>query len=258
MVDLTNELEGKVAIVTGSARNIGQATAEELARAGAAVVVNAVQAQDLCEQVAEGICAAGGRAIPVMADVTDPDAVQAMAEAAIREFGGIDILVCNAANRSNTSFDDLDWNTWQRTIDISIHGTFHLAKAVVPSMRQRGGGCIVGVGGMSSLRGAKGRSHVMAAKMGMNAFIRGLALELAQDGIRANQVVVGNFDTVRENNPSSASAAEIASMGPVNIPLGRKGAPQDMANLIRFVVGPGASYMTGQTIHCNGGAYMNL
>ena len=258
MVDLVNELEGKVAIVTGSARNIGQATAEELARAGAAVVVNAVQAKDLCEQVADGICAAGGRAIPVMADVTDPDAVQAMAETAVREFAGIDILVCNAANRSNTSFDDLDWDTWRRTIDISIHGTYHLAKAAVPSMRQRGGGSIVGVGGMSSLRGSKGRSHVMAAKMGMNAFIRGLALELAQDNIRANQVVVGKYDTVRENNPSSASAAQIAAMGPVNIPLGREGEPQDMANLIRFVVGPAASYITGQTIHSNGGAYMNL
>ena len=258
MVDLVNELEGKVAIVTGSARNIGQATAEELARAGAAVVVNSVQAKDLCEQVAEGIRAAGGQAIPVMADVTDPDAVQALAEAAVREFGGIDILVCNAANRSNTSFDELDWDTWRRTIDISIHGTYHLAKAVVPSMRQRGGGSIVGVGGMSSLRGSKGRSHVMAAKMGMNAFIRGLALELAQDSIRANQVVVGKYDTVRENNPSSASRAQIAAMGPVDIPLGREGEPQDMANLIRFVVGPGASYITGQTIHSNGGAYMNL
>ena len=255
MADMVNELEGKVAIVTGSSRNIGRATAEELARAGAAVVVNAVQAKDLCEEVAEGIRAAGGKAIPVMADVTDRASVNAMAEAAIKEFGGIDILVANAANRSNTPFDDLDWETWKRTIDISIHGTFHLAKAVVPAMKQRGGGCIVGVGGMSSLRGSPGRSHVMAGKMGLNAFIRGLALDLAKDNIRANQVVVGTFDTVRENNPSSAP---IASGRETSIPLGRLGKPQDMADLIRFVVGPAAAYMTGQTIHSNGGAYMNL
>jgi len=255
MADLVNELEGKVAIVTGSSRNIGRATAEELARAGAAVVVNAVQAKDLCEEVAEGIRAAGGKAIAVMADVTDPAAVNAMAEAAVREFGGIDILVANAANRSNTPFDDLDWETWKRTIDISIHGTFHLAKAVVPAMKKRGGGCIVGVGGMSSLRGSPGRSHVMAGKMGLNAFIRGLALDLAKDNIRANQVVVGTFDTVRENNPSSAP---VPSGRETSIPLGRMGRPQDMADLIRFVVGPAAAYMTGQTIHSNGGAYMNL
>lgn len=255
MVDMQNELDGKVAIVTGSARNIGRATAEELARAGAALVINAVQAKDLCEEVAEGIRAAGGEAIPVIADVRDPDAVDAMARAAIEEFGGIDILVHNAAVRSNTPFDDLDWETFKRGIDISIHGCFHLAKAVVPSMRERGGGAIVGVGGMSSLRGSPGRSHVMAGKMGLNAFIRGLALDLAKDNIRANQVVVGTYDTVRENNPSSASrpAPNLEA-----IPLGREGVPQDMANLIRFIVGPGAAYITGQTIHSNGGAYMNM
>lgn len=255
MVDQVNELDGKVAIVTGSSRNIGRATAEELARAGAAVVINAVQARDLCEEVAEGIRARGGKAIPVMADVTDPAAVQAMADAAIREFGGIDILVANAANRSNTPFEKLTWEMWKQTIDISIHGTFHLAKAVVPAMKARGGGCIVGVGGMSSLRGSPGRSHVMAGKMGLNAFIRGLALDLAKHNIRANQVVVGTFDTNLANNPSSAQDNVKRVEG---IPLGRLGQPQDMANLIRFIVGPGASYITGQTIHSNGGAYMNL
>jgi 3-oxoacyl-[acyl-carrier protein] reductase len=256
MVDLVNELDGKVAIVTGSARNIGRATVEELARAGASVIVNAVQAKELCEEVAEGINASGGKAIPVMADITDPDSVRAMAETAIKEFGGIDILVCNAANRSNTHFDDLDWETWRRTIDISINGTFHLAKATVPAMKARGGGCIIGVGGMSSLKGSRGRSHVMAGKMGLNAFIRGLALDLAEFDIRANQVVVGTFDTVRENNPSSAQTPSLAAR--TDIPLGRKGYPQDMADLIRFLVGPGAAYMTGQTVHSNGGAYMNL
>ena len=255
MVDMQNELDGKVAIVTGSARNIGRATAEELARAGAALVINAVQAKDLCEEVADGIRAEGGKAIPVIADVRDPDAVNAMAKAAIDEFGGIDILIHNAAVRSNTPFDDLDWETFKRGIDISIHGCFHLAKAVVPSMRERGGGAIVGVGGMSSLRGAPGRSHVMAGKMGLNAFIRGLAIDLAKDNIRANQVVVGTYDTVRENNPSSAARAAPNLKA---IPLGREGVPQDMANLIRFIVGPGAAYITGQTIHSNGGAYMNL
>lgn len=260
MVDLRRELEGKVAIVTGSARNIGRATAEELAHAGAALVINSVQASDLCEEVAEGIRAKGGRAIPFLADVRDPDAVNAMAVAAIKEFGGIDIMVHNAAVRSNISFEDMTWETFHASIDLSINGCFHLAKAVLPSMKQRGGGSIIGVGGMSSLRGSAGRSHVMAGKMGLNAFIRGLALDLAKYNIRANQVVVGSFDTFREGNPSSAPAATIEAMRKAegSIPLGRLGHPQDMANLIRFIVGPGAEYMTGQTLHSNGGAYMNL
>ncbi len=255
MVDLNNELAGKVAIVTGSARNIGRSIAEELAHAGAALVINSVQAEDLCEEVAAGIREKGGQAITAMADVRDPTAVNAMAEAAIEAFGGIDIMVHNAAVRTNVPFDDIDFETFRTSVEISIHGCFHLAKAVVPSMKARGGGNIIGVGGMSSYRGAAGRAHVMAGKMGLNAYIRGLALDLASDNIRANQVVVGTYDTVRENNPSSAPRRP-DSMG--KIPLGREGLPQDMANLIRFLVGPGASYITGQTIHSNGGAMLNI
>ena len=123
-------------------------------------------------------------------------------------------------------------------------------------MKQRGGGNIIGVGGMSSLRGAPGRAHVMAAKMGLNAYVRGLALDLAPFDTRANQVVVGSYDTVREGNPSSAPLRSASKN--LKIPLGRTGAPQDMANLIRFLAGPGATYITGQTIHSNGGAYLNL
>ena len=257
MVDMVNELDGKVAIVTGSARNIGRATAEELAKAGAAMVINSVQAKDLCEEVVEGIRAAGGKAIPFMADVRDANAVNAMAAAAEKEFGGIDIMVHNAAVRNNTTIEDMTLETFSTTVDISVYGMFNLAKAVLPSMKTRGGGSIIGVGGMSSTRGSPTRSHTMAAKMGLNGFVRGLALDLAQYGIRANQVVVGTYDTVREGNPSSAPRAAL-NLNASNIPLGRLGAPQDMADLIRFVVGPGASYITGQTIHSNGGAFLNL
>jgi 3-oxoacyl-[acyl-carrier protein] reductase len=255
MVDMKNELAGKVAIVTGSARNIGRATVEELAHAGASVVVNSVQAKDLCEEVAAGIEKNGGKAIVCMADVREPDQVQAMMDAAKDAFGGVDIVVHNAAVRSNVPVDQMDHETFKRVIDISIHGAFHLAHAAIPMMKERGGGCFIGVGGMSSLAGSKTRSHVMAGKMGLNAFMRGLALDLAEYGIRANQVVVGHYDTVRENNPSSSP---IRSSKDPRVPLGRMGVPQDMANLIRFLVGPGASYITGQTVHSNGGSYLNL
>ena len=254
MVALINELEGKVAIVTGSARNIGRATAEELARAGASIIINAVQAKDLCNEVAEGICANGGKAIPILADCSDPDAIERMVQTAIKQFGGIDILVHNAAVRQRKSFDELSRADFQKVIDLSILGCFHLAKACVPSMRERGGGTIIGVGGLNSYLGQKGRSHLMVAKAGLNQYIRGLALDLAEDGITANQVVVGPYDT---RDPSSSMTAEQVAARIAAIPIQREGLPQDMADLIRFLVGPGGRFITGQTIHSNGGAFMN-
>ncbi len=255
MVDLKDELRGKVALVTGSTRNIGRATATELARAGASVIINGVQAENLCQEVAESIRSEGGQAMSFIADVRDPTAVGSMIDAAIQEFGGIDIIVHNAAVRGMAPINDLEFEDFKNVIDISIFGFFHLVKAALPSMISRRNGSIVGVGGMASTKGARGRSHVMTAKMGQNAFIRGLAYDLAQYQIRANEVVVGSFDTERAGNPSVSPKSPTAN---VPIPLGRKGVPQDLANLVRFVVGPGASYITGETIHCNGGAYMNL
>jgi 3-oxoacyl-[acyl-carrier protein] reductase len=254
MVELASELDGKVAIVTGSARNIGRATAEELASAGAAVVINALQAKDLCEEVAEGIRAKGGRAIPFIADCGKPDDVEALAQAAIKEFGGVDILVHNAATRNPKSFDDLTREDFQQVIDLSILGCFHLAQATVPSMRQRGGGAIIGVGGLNSYSGQKGRSHLMVAKAGLNMYIRGLALDLATDGITANQVVVGPYNT---RAPDSLMTAEQIQARIDRVPVKREGLPQDMADLIRFLVGPGGGFITGQTIHSNGGTFMN-
>jgi 3-oxoacyl-[acyl-carrier protein] reductase len=208
----------------------------------------------LCEEVVEGIRAKGGQAISVLADCRNPDDVEALAQAAIKEFGGIDILVHNAATRDPKSFDDLTREDFQQVIDLSVLGCFHLAKATVPSMRERGGGAIIGVGGLNSYKGQKGRSHLMVAKAGLNMYIRGLALDLAADGITANQVVVGTYDT---RDPDSTMTAEQITARANSVPLGREGLPQDMADLIRILVGPAGAYITGQTIHSNGGAFMN-
>ncbi len=254
MVDLVNELEGKVAIVTGSARNIGRATAEELARAGACVVINALQSKDLCEEVAEGIVKSGGKAIPVIADITRDDDVARMVDEAASAFGGIDILVNNAASRSNIPFVDLSLVDWEAALGAALQGSYRMAKACVPHMIARGGGSIISVGGMTSYQGAPGRAHAMASKAGLQGLTRGLAIDLGPENIRANIVVVGAFDTDR----SSPSASKSVVPEGLDIPLGRKGVPQDLANLIRFLVGPGASYISGQTIHCNGAAYLPL
>jgi 3-oxoacyl-[acyl-carrier protein] reductase len=251
MVDLVNELAGKVAIVTGSARNIGRATAVELARAGATLVINARSSGDLCEEAANEIIAAGGRAMPFVADITDPAAVDRMVSAAIAEFGGIDILVNNAANRSRRHFPDIAEEDWRHALGAAFEGAFLMSKACVPSMIARGGGSIVGLGGLNAYRGHAERAHGMAAKAALGGLIRGLAFDLGQYNIRANVVVVGTFDTETEGSSSSGTPKPPLS----EIPLGRYGVPQDMANLIRFVVGPAASYLSGQTVHLNGAAF---
>lgn len=254
MVDLVGELADKVAIVTGSARNIGRATAVELAKAGASLVINARQSKDLCEEVAHEIETNGGRAIPVVADITDAEAVDQMVDRAVSEFGGIDILVNNAAARSRKHFVELDTEAWHHALGAGFQGAFHMSKACVPSMIERKGGSIIGVGGLNAYRGHSDRAHGMAAKGGLQGISRGLAFDLGRYNIRSNFVVVGTFDTDLEGSSSANTPAPAIS----SIPLGRKGVPQDMADLIRFLVGPGASFLSGQTIHLNGAAFCPL
>jgi 3-oxoacyl-[acyl-carrier protein] reductase len=254
MVELGQELAGKVAIVTGSARNIGRATALELARAGAALLINARVSGDLCEEVAHEIESAGGRALPFVADITDADAVERMVAAAKSKFGGVDILVNNAAGRTRKPFIELDLDTWHHVFGAAVEGAFHMTKACVPSMIERQGGAIIGVGGLNAYRGRSGGSHSMAAKGGLGGLTRGLAFDLGKYDIRSNFVVVGTFDTDLAGSSTSKTAAPEIS----GIPLGRLGVPQDMADLIRFLVGPNATYITGQTIHVNGGAHCPL
>ena len=250
MVDLVNELEGKVAIVSGSARNIGRATAIELSKAGASLVVNARESRDLCDEVVAEIQKAGGKAITCLADVSDNEAVRNLVGNAVEEFGGVDILVNNAAVRSNIPFLEIDQEEWARIAGTCLQGTLNLSRACIPLMIERGGGAILSLAGLSSYKGSAGRSHVMATKDGLMGLTRGLAIEFGEKNIRANAAVVGRFDTVR-----SANSLQSGFTTEPDIPLGRMGVPQDMADVIRFLVGPGSAYITGQTIHINGGAY---
>ena len=250
MVDQVNELVGKVAIVSGSARNIGRATAIELAKAGASLVVNARESKDLCDEVVAEIEAAGGKAMTCLGDISDPEAVQNIVDDTISAFGGVDILVNNAAVRSNIPFLEIDQDEWTRIAGTCLQGTLNLSRACIPLMIERGGGAIVSLAGLSSYKGSAGRSHVMATKDGLMGLTRGIAIEFGEKNIRANAAVVGRFDTVR-----SANALQSGFTTEPDIPLGRMGVAQDMADVIRFLVGPGSSYISGQTIHVNGAAY---
>jgi len=247
----TQALAGKVAIVTGAGKNIGKAIAGALAEAGAAVVVNGRGDRAIIEETAREIRAAGGRAMPYLADVSKPDAVAAMVEATVREFGGVDIAVGNAGLRRQTPFLEMSLDEWHEILAVALDGAFILAKATVPEMIKRGGGALIGLSGISHHSGGANRIHVNASKGGLEGMMRGLANELAPHNITANCVAPGSIDTVRG---ASAGGPQGRAMSRA-IPLGRQGKPEEIAAMVRFLAGPEGRYITGQTIHVNGGLF---
>jgi len=244
------ELAGKVALVTGASRNIGRAIALSLAAGGASVAVNARTSREDAEKVAQEIRAAGGQAEVFMADIADAGAVNAMVEGIVKRFGGVDILVLNASVRSEKPFTELSFDEWRVPLSITLDGGFHCTKACVPAMIKAGGGSIVTLGGLVSLSGAKKRVHGSVAKHGLVGLTRGLARELGEYGIRANCVAPGTMNTTR-------AAGRTARADPKElVPLGRSGESEEIASTVRFLCGPGASFINGQTIHVNGGQMM--
>ena len=246
-------LAGKVAIITGAGKNIGKAIVLALARDGAAIVVNGRGDRAIVEATAQEIRAAGGRALPYLADVSKPDAVAAMVDAAVKEFGGVDIAIGNAGLRRQTPFLQMNLEEWREILAVALDGAFILAKATVPEMIKRGGGTFIGLSGVSHHAGSTGRIHVNASKAGLEGMVRGLAVELAPHNITANCVAPGSIDTVR--GPSAGGPEGRGSLNR-GIPLGRQGRPEEIAAMVRFLVGPEGRYVTGQTIHVNGGLFL--
>ena len=250
---MAQELAGKVAIVTGAGRNIGRAIALALADGGAAVVVNARSNRTEADAVVREIEAAGGKAIAHIGDVADAKAVQAMADAAVQKFRRIDILVNNAALRREKPFAEMDYAAWREILDVTLDGAFHCVKACLPALRQFGAGTIVNIGGLSAHTGAANRAHVVTAKAGLVGFTRALAHDLAADGITVNCVVPGLIGTPRPKG--APEPAHHATHGTIS---GKKGSPEDVAAMVRFLCSPTARYINGQAIHANGGAYLGV
>ena len=243
-------LAGRVAVVTGSSRNIGRAIALGLADAGAAVVVNARSSHAEAETVAEEIRRTGGRAAVKIADVAEPESAASLVAAAVDAFGRLDILVNNAAIRREVGFAQLDYREWREVVAIILDGAYLCSHAALPHLIASGGGAIVNVGGVSAFTGSSGRAHVVAAKAGLSGLTRALAHDLAPHGIAVNCVVPGRIDTAR------AAGRQPAHHTTGDGPLGRRGTPQEVAALVRFLCGPDARYITGQNIHANGGVFM--
>lgn len=244
-----HELKDRVAIVTGAGRNIGRSIALALAAGGASVIVNVRTNKTEAEGVAGEIEAAGGKAFVFVGDVTDADAMQKMADAAAARFGRIDFLINNAALRAENPLEDMSYAEWRRILAVVLDGAFHCVKAALPHLKRSGASAIVNIGGLSAHTGSKNRAHVVTAKSGLVGFTRALAHDLAADNVTVNLVAPGLIGTPRKG-PEPQHHLIHSTLS------GERGRPGDIAEMVRFLCGPGGRYVTGQTIHMNGGAYL--
>jgi 3-oxoacyl-[acyl-carrier protein] reductase len=245
------ELSGRTALVTGAGRGVGRGIARVLAAQGARVAVNDVDA-GRAEATAKEIEAAGGRALATPFDVTDPGAVAGAVERIAAQLGPIDVLVNNAgipleSRGMQKKFIESGPDDWAALIDINLYGAMHCIRAVLPGMVTRGFGRIIQISSGASQRGLSiGVSSYGAAKSGIEGLIRLVAVENARSGVTANSIALG----LMNNQKNPGATAHIAA----GIPMGRLGEPEEAGALCAFLASNESAYVTGQTIHLNGGS----
>jgi NAD(P)-dependent dehydrogenase (short-subunit alcohol dehydrogenase family) len=250
------KLQGRAAFITGASRNIGRAIALAFAAEGADLVLNTRVNRDELEAVAEECRKAGVRVVPVLGDIADAAAVEAMVAQGLAELGAIDVLVSNAAIRPHKAISDTSLDDWHRVMGVNLHSAFYLARAVVPGMKERRRGSIIALGGQSAITGRSNTAAVTAAKSGLLGLVRALAAELGPFGIRANMVIPGFIDTERryaEWYPEFRQAPPGAPEQLKEIPLRRLGLPEDIADACVFLASDASAYITGDTLRVMGG-----
>jgi 3-oxoacyl-[acyl-carrier protein] reductase len=248
------QLSGRVAIVTGSSRRIGRAIAEALARRGAAVMVHGKTSGPEADAVAAGIRAAGGAAASVLADISTPEGAGYLAECTLAAFGRIDILVNNAAVRRRVPLEAMTYSEWRDVTSIILDGAFLCASAAQAALKASGHGRIINIGGAAAFTGSAHHAHVVAAKAGLAGLTRALAHDLGPFGVTVNLVSPGLIETP-DDDPKRV-AERRANVALEKIPVGRVGTPSDVAEAVATRAGDEFAYMTGQTVHLNGGLYM--
>lgn len=246
------DMTGKTAVVTGAGRGIGEGIAAVLADAGAAVVC-AARRTDEIERVAAEIRAAGGKAIAVTTDVTDQDAVAALAQAAIDEFGSLDTWVNNAGGSPvRTPLTELDPAEWRNTMDLNLTAVYQCTIAAVPHMLADGrGGSFINITSMASWKGVPGSGHYAAAKRAVNSLTETFALELAPL-IRVNGIAPGAVPTEIMMTALGMNEENVHGLAR-GIPLGRLGTPTDLGAVALFLASDASAWITGQTLSVSGG-----
>lgn len=245
------DLENVGAIVTGSSRGIGKATAIRLAQNGFYVTVNYSKDEQGAEETKRAIEDHGGSAISVKADVTNPEAVNHMVERTVEEFGDLGVLVNNAGFSKHGTLDELSYEEWQKGLDVNLSGSFNCAKAAAPKMKNLGWGRIVNISSLRAMTGSDHGSHYASSKAGVLGLTKSLALELSPE-ITVNAISPGYTRTPMTRDSLEEKEEQIAA----KIPLGRVAESPEIAGVVSFLVSHDGSYVTGETINANGGIYM--
>ena len=243
--------DGKVAVVTGAARGIGQAIAQRLAQEGADVAICDLQAEWLAETAAivEG---AGRKALPLAVDVGDSAAVTACINEVVKVLGKVDIMVNNAGITKDTLLVRMSDDDWDAVLRVNLKGTFLFSRAVAKHMMKQRGGAIVNIASISGIIGTAGQANYAASKAGVIALTKSTANELAARGVRANAIAPGFISS----KMTDALSEDVRNQYLSRIPLGRFGAVKDIADAVVFLASEQSSYLTGQTLNVNGGMVM--
>ncbi|HEY4554796.1 MAG TPA: 3-oxoacyl-[acyl-carrier-protein] reductase [Bacillaceae bacterium] len=245
-------LEGKVALITGASRGIGREIALAFAREGAKVAVNYSGSRDKANEVVDEIASIGAEAFAVQCNVADGDSVQSMVKETIERFGRLDILVNNAGITRDNLLMRMKEEEWDAVIDINLKGVFLCTKAVTRQMMKQRAGRIINIASIVGVSGNPGQANYVAAKAGVIGLTKTAAKELATRGINVNAIAPGFITTdMTDQLPEEAKDAMLKL-----IPLGRFGEAADIARAALFLASEGADYMTGQTLHIDGGMVM--
>jgi 3-oxoacyl-[acyl-carrier protein] reductase len=246
-------LAGKIALVTGAQQGIGKAIALAYGREGASVVINYLDNQAAAEEIASQIRVLGQRAVPIAGDVARAADVRRMV-AAGESLGGIDILVNNAGIFPRVEFLDMTEVQWDEVLNVNLKGTFLCTQAVAQQLVERGRpGAVINLASSAAFRSSPRGVHYVASKAGIVGVTRATALELAPYRVRVNAIAPGTTDTAQPRYGMSEEELQAAAR---QVPLGRMGTPEDVADLAVFLASEEARHITGQTLHVNGGQYL--
>jgi 3-oxoacyl-[acyl-carrier protein] reductase len=245
-------LDGKVALVTGAARDVGREIALSLAAEGAAVGVNYRGSKDEADMVVKEITNKGGRATAYGADVSDFEAVKAMVAAIVTDFGRLDIVVNNAGLALRNRFVDTEPEEWRKQIDVCLYGAIHVSQAAAPHLEKSGSGRLIAIIGDSSRVGESGLAIVAAARAGVIGLMKSIARELGRSGVTANTISLGLIETAHDSAWVEANRDKLIKF----YPLRRLGQPEDIAPMVTLLASGNGGWITGQVISISGGFSM--